>query len=104
MRPKFYIYIVSNRSKMIYIGLTNDLKNILKKHRALKMNCTTGNFGLNKLVHVEEYYDVNQALNRESELKEAPRSFKSKLLSHSNPTWEWIQDYWSESLERAVVK
>ncbi len=40
---------------MIYIGLTNDLKNILKKHRALKMTCTKGTFGLHKLVHVEEY-------------------------------------------------
>lgn len=104
MRPKFYIYIVSNRSKMIYIGLTNDLKNILRKHRSLKMHCTKGNFGLNKLVHVEEYYDIKQALRREEELKEAPRSFKSNLLSYSNPTWECIQDYWSENLERAVVK
>ena len=82
MRPKYYIYIVSNRSKMIYIGLTNDLKNILKKHRALKMNCSKGNFGLNKLVHVEEYHDINQAIQREKELKDSPRSFKSKLLSY----------------------
>lgn len=104
MRPKYYIYIVSNRSKMIYIGLTNDLKNILKKHRALNMNCTKGNFGLNKLIHVEEYHDINQAIKREEELKNAPRSFKAKLLSYSNPTWECIQNYWIENMERAVVK
>jgi len=104
MRPKFYIYIVSNRSKMIYVGLTNDLKNILKKHRALKMNCTKGNFGLNKLVHVEEYYNVDQAIQRENELKRAPRSLKAKLLSYSNPKWECIQHYWSENLERAIAK
>ena len=104
MRPKYYIYIVSNRSKMIYIGLTNDLKNILKKHRSLRMSCTKGNFGLNKLVHVEEYYDINQAIQREQELKESPRSFKSKLLSYSNPNWECIQSYWMENMERAVAK
>lgn len=104
MRPKYYIYIVSNRSKMIYIGLTNDLKNILKKHRALKMNCTKGNFGLNKLVHVEEYQDVDQAIERENELKQAPRSFKAKLLSNSNPKWECIQNCWMESMERTVLK
>lgn len=89
---------------MIYIGLTNDLKNILKKHRALKMNCTKGNFGLHKLVYVEEYYDINQAIKREEELKNAPRSFKSKLLSYSNPSWECVQNYWVENLERAIVK
>lgn len=89
---------------MIYIGLTNDLKNILKKHRALKMNCSKGNFGLNKLVHVEEYHDINQAIQREKELKDSPRSFKSKLLSYSNPTWECIQSYWMENMERAVAK
>jgi len=104
MRPKFYIYIVSNRSKMIYIGLTNDLKNILKKHRDLRMNCTKGNFGLNKLVHVEEYYDINQAIQRENELKESPRSFKANLLSYSNPSWECIQSYWMENMERAIAK
>ena len=104
MRPKYYIYIVSNRSKMIYIGLTNDLKNILKKHRSLRMNCTKGNFGLNKLVHVEEYYDINQAIKREEELKKAPRSFKSNLLSYSNPSWECVQSYWMENMERAIAK
>jgi putative endonuclease len=89
---------------MIYVGLTNDLKNILKKHRALRMKCTKGNFGLNKLVHVEEYHDANQAVLREKELKNAPRSLKSKLLSNSNPKWECIQSYWIESMERALVK
>ncbi len=104
MASKYYIYIVSNRSKMIYVGLTHDLKNILSKHRELRMRCAKGNFGLNKLVYVEEYYDVNQAVKRESELKQASRLLKAKLLSFSNPKWECIQDYWMENLERAVVK
>ena len=68
------------------------------------MNCTKGNFGLNKLIHVEEYHDVLQAIKREEELKKATRSFKAKLLSYSNPSWECIQNYWVENLERAVVK
>ncbi len=104
MRHKYYIYIVTNRSKMIYVGLTNDLKNILKKHREMRMKCPKGNFGLKKLVHVEQYYDVSQAVKREAELKEAPRDFKQKLLDFSNPGWDCIQEYWKENMERSLVK
>lgn len=104
MTPKYYVYILSNRSKSIYVGLTHDLKNILKKHRQLRMQCTKGNFGLNKLVHVEEYHDIDQAIRREIELKEAPRSLKAQLLDFVNPKWECVQNYWIENMERASFK
>lgn len=100
MTSKYYIYIVSNRSNLIYIGLTNDVMKILKKHRLMNMNCSRGNFGLNKLVYVEEYHDVEQAVKREVELKSASRSFKMRLLTYKNPKWECIKDCLSERLER----
>ncbi len=70
----------------------------------MKMKCSKGNFGLNKLVYVEEYSDIDKAIQREKDLKEAPRSFKQKLLRFYNPTWVCIQDYWKENMERALIK
>lgn len=90
MIAKYYIYIVSNRSKLIYVGLTNDINNIMKKHRAMNMHSSKANFGLNKLVYVEEYKDVNKAIEREVELKNSSRLFLKRLLYSANPKWKCI--------------
>ncbi len=104
MHHRFYLYILSNRSKMIYVGLTNDLKNILKKHQEMRMSTSKGNFGLNRLVHVEEFDNVEEAIQREEELKKAPRSTKARLLSFVNPKWRCIQNNWFEAKEPQLIK
>ena len=100
MTSKYYIYIASNRSKLIYVGLTHDVDNILHKHRHMNMNCSRGNFGLNKLIYVEEFRDVEEAIVREKELKNSSRLFKTRLVTSFNPKWECIQGCWSKGIEK----
>lgn len=91
---KYYIYILSNASKMLYVGLTTDLDQILAKHRDRRMASFKANFSFDKLIYVEETTDIYKAIDRETELKGIPRHRKIDLLRFTNPRWECISNYW----------
>jgi putative endonuclease len=91
---RYYIYILSNASRMIYVGLTTDLDKIVQKHREKKMSSFKANFSFEKLVYVEETTDIHHAINREAELKGFPRNKKQDLISITNPGWQCIGSYW----------
>ncbi len=79
---------------MLYIGLTTDLDEILKKHREKRMSSFKANFSFEKLIYVEETTDIYKAIDREAELKKIPRNKKIDLLRLINPRWECISNYW----------
>ena len=91
---KYYVYIVSNASKMLYVGLTTDLDKMLTKHQEKRMSIFKGNFAFEKLIYVEETTDIHQAIAREVELKKFPRHHKVDLLSLTNPKWECMSTFW----------
>ncbi len=91
---RYYIYILSNASGMLYVGLTTDLDRIVKKHRAKRMNSFKANFAFEKLVYVEETSDIYHAINREVELKGFTRYKKQDLISLTNPGWQCMGNYW----------
>lgn len=91
---KYYIYILSNASKMLYVGLTTDLNRILEKHRERRMTNFKANFSFNKLIYAEETTDIYEAIEREAELKKIPRHKKVDLLRLRNPKWECLSDFW----------
>lgn len=94
----YYIYIVSNTSRMLYVGLTNDIEKMLLKHREMRMGNYKGNFAYNKLVYVEEIRDVNKAIKREIELRTSTRLEKIQLLEITNPNWDCLSEYWMEKV------
>jgi putative endonuclease len=65
----FWVYILSSRSRNLYIGITNDI------HR---------------LVYCEYFRYVRTAIAREKELKRWTRAQKVELIERTNPTWEDI--------------
>lgn len=95
----YYIYMVTNTSRMLYVGLTTDLANILEKHREMRMNCFKGNFALDRLIYVEELSNIERAIKREQELKSSPRYYKMQLLNITNPNWDCLGDYWLEAVK-----
>lgn len=91
---KYYIYILSNASNMLYVGLTTDIEMMLTKHRERKLSSFKGNFSFEKLIYVEETSDIHRAIEREVELKKIPHHNKLDLLRLTNPKWECIGNYW----------
>lgn len=88
---KFYVYVVANTSKMLYVGLTNDIKSLLRKHQEKRMHIFRANFGLDILVYYEELVSVREAVHREEEIKSLSRYEKYQLIEEKNPNWESLK-------------
>ena len=53
----------------------------------------TKKYNINKLLYQEEYGEVDNALNREKQIKDLRREKKFSLIKSLNPDWN---DLWSE--------
>jgi len=93
----YYIYIMTNNSKTLYIGMTNNLERRVYEHKNSLVKGFTSKYKITKLVYYEMTNDVNTALNREKQLKNWRREWKINLIESLNPEWkdlseEWIRD------------
>ena len=67
-------------SKMLYIGVTNNLERRVYEHKNKLKEGYTKKYNLHKLVYYEETDDIGRAIEREKELKGWRREKKRKLL------------------------
>jgi len=84
----FYVYILSNRSRTIYTGVTNDLEDRIAKHKAGLASAFTAKYRIHRLVYVEQYASIGEAIAREKEIKNWLRAKKVALIESVNPTWD----------------
>ena len=103
MQPKvFWVYILSSRSRNLYIGVTSDLLTRVHKHKTKTLGGFTAKYNIDRLVYFEEYPTATQAISREKELKDLRRELKIKLIESENPTWCDLSSEWYNSLEREL--
>jgi putative endonuclease len=84
----YYIYIMSNNSKTIYIGMMNNLERRVYKHKHNVNQGFTSRYKIHKLVYFETTNDVNSAIRREKQLKNWRRQWKIDLIETMNPEWK----------------
>jgi len=84
----FYVYIVSNAARILYIGVTNDLKRRMYEHKNKLISGFTKKYSLTKLVYYEITSDIRDAIYREKQLKGWLRITKIKLIEENNPGWD----------------
>ena len=82
----YHVYIVSSRSRAIYIGVTSDLIQRVAGH--------TRRYRITRLVYFEATNDITAAITREKQLKGWRREEKVRLIESSNPTWEDLAEGW----------
>jgi putative endonuclease len=83
----FFVYILANRSRGLYIGVTNDLTRRLAQHRVATEG-HSARYRCERLVYVEATPDVRAAIAREKQLKGWRRDKKLALIQSVNPTWK----------------
>ncbi|MBN2733163.1 MAG: GIY-YIG nuclease family protein [Balneolaceae bacterium] len=88
MTQRYHVYIMSNISRMIYIGITNDLARRVEEHKSDRKNGFTGRYNIHRLIYYEEFQDVQKAIAREKELKGWRREKKIELIEKVNPEWK----------------
>jgi putative endonuclease len=89
---RYWVYILTNHSKTLYIGVTNDLERRIFEHRNKVIEGFTSRYNLTQLVHFEETSDIREAIAREKQLKGWLRSKKIALIESTNPTWHDLAD------------
>ena len=72
---------------MLYIGVTSDLEKRIWQHKQGLVPGFTKDYSVNKLVYIEEYQDINEAIHREKCMKEWKRDWKIELINKANPKW-----------------
>ena len=88
MPRTYYTYIMASRSRVLYIGVTNDLRRRVNEHKSALTPGFTAKYRVNRLVHFEEFAWILDAIAREKELKGWKRSRKISLIESRNPTWD----------------
>src|SRR5688572_17667049 len=84
-----YLYILaSRRHGTLYTGCTTDLPKRMYEHRQGLIPGFTRRYGVKRLVHVETYDDISDAIARERRIKEWQRNWKIQLIEQENPFWE----------------
>ena len=84
----YYVYILSNSSKMLYTGVTNNLERRTVEHKQKQIEGFTKRYNLHSLVYFETFGDVRAAIAREKEIKAWRREKKTALIRSMNPQWK----------------
>ncbi len=87
---RYYVYILSSKSRTLYVGVTNDLFHRIEQHRNGELDGFTKKYKIHRLVYFERFQYVDNAIAREKELKGWLRDKKIALINEQNPTWEDI--------------
>lgn len=94
---RYFVYILKCKDGSYYTGVTNNVEKRFYKHQeGLIKDCYTLSRRPLELVLIEEFYDVNDAIRREKQIKGWVRRKKEALiakdfgklvsLSKSNPS------------------
>ncbi len=87
MEKSYCVYIMSNISKMLYVGVTNNLEKRVLEHKSKLISGFTQKYNLFKLVYFESSGNVRKAIAREKQIKSWHRSRKVALVENMNPQW-----------------
>jgi len=92
----YFVYIMSNKSRRLYVGITSRLAARVLEHRNKINKGFTSRYNFDMLVYYEEFGEVMDAIAREKEIKGWLREKKLKLILEANPNWEDLSLVWEE--------
>ena len=65
----YYVYILTNKSNTLYIGITNDLIRRLYEHKNKLIAGFTKKYNIDRLIYYEVFDSPETAIQREKEIK-----------------------------------
>jgi putative endonuclease len=88
---------MTNTSRILFTGITNDLQRRVYEHKTKEFPGFAARNNITMLVHFEETADVQSALRREKQIKGWLKKKKIALIESVNPKWvdlsaEWYKD------------
>ena len=96
MNKQYYIYILFNKpSGTLYTGVTSALIKRIIEHKLKKLpKSFTAKYNVDKLGYYETFQSVNDAIDREKQIKSWSRKKKKiQLIKSTNPNWMDLFEY-----------
>jgi putative endonuclease len=84
------VYILTNtHHSTLYVGVTSTILGRLRDHKEkLYPKSFSAKYNLCKFVYYEIFDSIEEAIDREKQLKAGPRQKKIDLINQLNPAWE----------------
>ncbi len=94
MKKKGTVYILaSKKNGTLYTGVTSDLPRRLHQHETGKGSRFAEKYGAKRLVWLETYDMVAQAITREKTIKKWPRQWKINKIEENSPDWNDLRKH-----------
>jgi putative endonuclease len=90
----YYVYILTNPSRTLYTGMTNNLRRRLDEHKQKHVPGFTAKYNTNRLVYFEVFEDVRNAIDCEKRVKSWTRAKRVALVESTNPKWDDLSRDW----------
>ena len=87
------VYIMSSASKTLYTGITSNLRRRVRQHKEKSIDSFTAKYNITRLVYFESFRYVQNAIEREKQIKAWTRAKRVALIESVNPKWD---DLWRE--------
>lgn len=88
------IYIMTNAHHTVfYTGVTSDLITRMDQHKTKYYpKSFTARYNINKLIYFEGFHSIQEAIDREKQVKKYRREKKIALIEGLNPEWKDLYD------------
>jgi len=79
---------MTNKSFILYVGVTNDLSRRLSEHKHKLVKGFTARYNIDKLVYFQEFDSPEEAISAEKKIKGWTRKKKMELIKTLNPKFK----------------
>jgi putative endonuclease len=93
---RYYVYILSSKGRVLYVGMTGFLTARMLQHKAGETHGFTRRYHVDRLVYYEVFRYVNNAIARETEIKSWRREKKVALIEANNLLWNDLAGDWGQ--------
>ncbi len=94
MGRQYYVYILTNKSRTLYTGVTSDLERRVYDHKHKLVPGFASKYNITQLVYFDETQDIQAAISREKQIKGWLRRKKIALIESVNPEWKDLSEAW----------
>jgi putative endonuclease len=90
----YYVYIMTNRSKTLYTGVTGYLERRVLEHKQGIKGDFAARYKIDRLIYFERFGNIHAAIAREKQIKGLLRIKKIALIVSMNPAWRDLSEEW----------
>jgi len=96
---QYYVYILASKIRgTLYVGMTNDLQRRIYEHKMGIKKGFTEKYDVHKLVYFETFQNINEAIEREKNIKKWKRNWKIQLIEKDNKKWLDLAKDWYDNI------